>query len=499
MTYLRALLGTALVTTTLLALHGTASARPQQQGAAAPTVVAAERPDIVLITTDDQTLMDLAKMPITRRLLKEQGVTFSGISPHPLCCPARAEILTGQFAQNNGVRSNVGEQGGYQALDTSSTVATWLRDAGYQTAFMGKFLNGYAGSSIDDPAPGWDEWHPTVAGVYNYTDFSIGHNGVAQPYSDSYQTDVFAGLAVRTIEKFAASPEPFFLWQSFVAPHRSCQPGGPQSCWGPPVPAPRHRGLFPDAVPPAFGDPSYNEEDVRDKPAWVRNTGRISAQRRDRIIADHRARLRALQSVDQAVGRMVRALADSGRLDNALVIFTSDNGYLHGEHRIGGKNVPYEPALQVPFLMRGPDLPAGTVSTQVAATVDIAPTIAAAAGATPTLTTDGRNLLPVARGDASSWHSLLIQAGREPRVATSGDWFFRGVRTPRYTYVTYPGTRERELYDRLTDPHQLVNVAPSPRYREVRAELARRLEILGPCKGAACRQPFAPLPLPGAG
>ena len=124
-------------------------------------------PNIVLITTDDQTVTDLAKMPITRRLLKEQGVTFSGISPHPLCCPARAEILTGQFAQNNGVRGNVGSQGGYQALDTSSTVATWLRDAGYQTAFMGKFLNGYQGASINDPAPGWDEWHPTVAGAYN--------------------------------------------------------------------------------------------------------------------------------------------------------------------------------------------------------------------------------------------------------------------------------------------------------------------------------------------
>ena len=196
---------------------------------------------------------------------------------------------------------------------------------------------------------------------------------------------------------------------------------------------------------------------------------------------------------------MVRALADSGRLDNALVIFTSDNGYLLGEHRIGGKNVPYEPALQVPFLMRGPDLAAGTVSTQVAATVDIAPTIAAAARATPTLTTDGRNLLPVARGDASSWHTLLIQAGREPKVVTSGDWFFRGVRTTRYTYVTYPGTRERELYDRLIDPHQLVNVATRPQYREVRAELARRLKILGPCKGAPCRQRFAPLPRPGTG
>ena len=158
------------------------------------------RPNVLLITTDDQTLTDLAVMPRTRRLIAGQGVSFDGMSPHPLCCPARAEILTGQFAQNNGVRSNRGPYGGYKRLHTRNTIATWMQDAGYRTIFMGKFLNGYNAEVYSGHAPGWDDWNPTVRGVYNYDHFTVRHNDRLRTYH-KYQTDVFTDLANHKIRK----------------------------------------------------------------------------------------------------------------------------------------------------------------------------------------------------------------------------------------------------------------------------------------------------------
>ncbi|MBA3233257.1 MAG: sulfatase [Propionibacteriales bacterium] len=476
----------------LTAPQGIASPLPPENHAA----IGGQRPDIVLITTDDQTLRDLRHMPVTRRLLQAKGVTFTGLSPHPLCCPARAEILTGQYAQNNGVYSNTGAHGGYQHFRPGSTVATWLHRAGYQTAFMGKFLNGYGRSDIHDPTPGWDEWHPTVAGVYNYTDFTINHNGRLRSYHDSYQTDVYAQLGARTVRDFAQDSSPFFMWQSFVAPHGSCGATAELHCWGPPVPAKRHQGLFATEVPPAFSDPSYDEADVRDKPSWLQNRPRISPTVRHRLVRLHRMRLRALQSVDEGVRHLVRALAHTGRLDNTLIIFTSDNGYLFGEHRLNGKNYPYEPALKVPFLMRGPGLPVGVTAPNVAASLDIAATIAAAAHADPTLRVDGRNLLPLVTGPSRGRDTVLIQAGTQFDNPAAPSWRFRGVRTQRYTFVRYPQTNEHELYDRRTDPAQQRNVSADPRYFETRRELGRRLGALKDCSGAVCRQHFGAVPLP---
>ena len=466
---------------------------------AAPVAVAT-RPNVVLITTDDQSLDDLAFMPATRQLLAVQGASFDGISPHPLCCPARAEILTGQFAQNNGVLDNAGARGGYSALDTSSTLATWLHDAGYRTAFMGKFLNGYDASTIDDPAPGWNEWHPTIGRIYNYTDFTIlGDGGQPQAYADDYQTDVYADLAVDTLRRFGApradgsAHAPFFLWTSFVAPHSTCSRATSLPCWMAPLPAERHSGMFLDQRPPAFSDPAYDEPDVSDKSSFVRSLSRFTDTQHRQILRSHRLRLQALQAVDEAVGRILRVLKNTGDLDNTVVIFTSDNGFLQGEHRIVGKNQPFEQALRVPFLMRGPGIPPGVTVPQIAATVDIAPTVAAVAGVRPGLTVDGRNLLPVVAG-AGSWSTLLVQGSSKPAFGGPVDWYFRGVRTGRYTYVWYPSTGERELYDRRADPSQLQNVARNPRYRDVRVALKNRLDALKGCSGRTCRTSFGPLP-----
>jgi N-acetylglucosamine-6-sulfatase len=490
---------TMLTTTALLIAGSTALARTTSPPASAtPPPNSAQhgwRPNIVLITTDDQNASDMRWMPRTRRLLGDAGVTFTdSISPHPLCCPARAEMLTGQFAQNNGVRTNDGRYGGWPSLDDKAqTIGRWLQDAGYRTMFTGKFLNQYDGQDV----AGWDQWHAFVgAGVYSYYDFTVSHNGRRRFHGGIHQADFLAARTVTGIRRFSDADHPFFIWQSHVAPHGACLPDREPSCWTHPVPARRHDGDLGRARPPAFGDPSFNERDLSDKPSYVREWKRMDR----RAIAEtrrlHVARVETLRGVDAAVAKTLRALRTAGELRSTLVLFTSDNGYLLGEHRIKDKDVPYEPALRVPLLMRGPGVPEGVRRHQQVATVDLAPTVVDAAGTTATRVMDGRSLLPLARtARTNGYGTLLIQGGpRTDRKDPSG-WFYRGVRTRRYTFVKYPRYRT-ELYDRLRDPHQLHNLARDRRYRDVRAALAQRARALRDCSGASCRRPFAPLPRP---
>ena len=305
---------------------------------ASPAIVAAafapdDRPNIVLISTDDQTVQDLRWMPKTKALLAAQGVTFQGISPHPLCCPARAEILTGQYAHNNGVYSNAGKYGGYQALShPDNTIGAWLKDAGYRTGFSGKFLNGYSWEQHGRPA-GWDFWDPTVLGTYAYTGYTTANNGVPRPAPPGeYITDYVAQVTREHIELWSNQSRPFFFWASYVAPHTKCDEAK-ESCHRPPIPAEQYASAYPTAVNPATAKPSFNERDVTDKPKRVRGPKRDRAKLQRLFLQ----RIRTLVSVDDAVENTVQALAESGELQNTVIIFTSDNGYLLGEHRLRGK------------------------------------------------------------------------------------------------------------------------------------------------------------------
>jgi arylsulfatase A-like enzyme len=468
-----------------------------------PTAVAdrapVPRPNIVLITTDDEADDDMRWMPRTRRLLGRAGVTFrDSVSPHPLCCPARAEILTGQFAQNNGVRTNEGQpHGGFRAMNSyRDTIGPWLQAAGYRTAFVGKFLNGYRSTS--PRVPGWNQWHPLLEdmGAYRYYDFATRDNDVVRRHPKVHVSDFIAADTARLVRRFAAQRRPFFIWQSHVAPHGACVPRGDASCWGPPVPAQRHSSMFEGVRPPSFDDPAFLEQDVADKPAYLKGLS-TSSQRREAIRQNFVRRIQSLQSVDQAVARTIRVLRRTGELRNTVVLFTSDNGFLLGEHRWTGKDVPYEPSLQVPLLVRGPGLPRGVTRTATVATVDLAPTFVELAHARPTVPLDGRSLLGVARHRAATgWTSLLIQDGRRLGERPGVGWSYRGVRTPRYTYVEY-SRYGSELYDRRLDPHQLTNVAGRLAYRAVERELRRRAHALRGCSGRGCRRDFGPLPRRG--
>lgn len=442
------------------------------------------RPNVVLVMTDDMRDDDLRAMPLTRRLIADRGLDFTdATSPHPLCCPARAELVTGQYAQNNGVQHNAGPFGGFQALDPTHEISSWFTRAGYQTGFVGKFLNGY--TARDTRPSGWTHWDALVAGVYDYVDFAFADDDESPAtYRDSYVTDVIAERTNDTVRRFARKDEPFLLFSWHLAPHYRLDDGRAV----PPPSAPRDADKFAEAVPPSFDEPSFNERAVLDQPRPFRNRRAADPQV---VLREHRARLRALQSVDRAVASLVETLRETGELERTVIVFTSDNGYSLGEHRFLGKNVLTDPVLQVPLLVRGPGIAPGTSSDLPVTLVDLPTTFAAIAGASPGWTVDGTSVVPTLRGlDQPFRDTTLVQTGDD-----GGDgWAYRGVRTDRYLYGV--NGADAFLYDVELDPHQLVNRIDDPSYAAVRADLEQRRSQLITCHGTACNQTFGVPPEP---
>jgi len=303
--------------------------------------------------------------------------------------------------------------------------------------------------------------------------------------------------------------QPFFVSVMPLAPHGETRFA--DSVKRNPRPAKRHRDAFVDDPLPR--PPSFNERDVSDKPEGIRNRPRLDRAERQRVRRWNNDRRASLLAVDDLVARLVETLAESGELDNTLFVFTSDNGFLLGEHRLRGKNQVYDENLQVPLLVRGPGVPSGETSTALAETVDLAPTILDAAGALDDVRrsgrVDGRSLLDLFRGERARPPSstTLIQAGTKRRAAVRGNdgWAFRGVTTARYTYAEH-FTGQSELYDRQVDPHELDNLLelrsgdlrPGAReYAEVLDALRSRLRDLRSCQGPAeCDRRYPPLPDP---
>lgn len=456
-------------------------------------VTIGDQPNIVLITSDDQTKLELKWMPQTRQLLGDAGLTFNNmIAPHPNCCPARAQILSGEYAQNNGVRTNSPPWGGHEGFDPSTALPVWLQEAGYRTGFIGKYMHGY--DENDGIEPGWDQWKPIVGTLSDYRSFLQYDNGTLVQFGETdYYTDVVAQQSADLVSDFSATSEPFFLWSSFIAPHGTCQGNTEADCSGPPPAADRHAAVSGDVVLPSLTARSFNEADVTDKRSDIQKAAPLDPVVQQTLFTQ---RLRALAALDEAVAGIVAALTAAGTLDDTVILFTSDNGYLFGEHRLTGKNVPYEESLRVPLVMRGPEVPAGEHRKQTVAMVDLAPTIAELADADPMVEIDGRSLLGYAVHDRRQRdRGLLIQAGSKGKDEATA-WQWRGVRTKRYTLVRWQGPRFVELYDRTTDPDQLTNVALDPAYRRVRRVLADYLDTLEDCAGSKCRTLVPDLPEP---
>jgi N-acetylglucosamine-6-sulfatase len=454
-------------------------------GAGRPAGRVAARPNILVIMTDDQTVESVRVMANVNRMLAAQGTTFlNSFVSYPLCCPSRATFLSGEYSHNHGVVGN-NYVNGLSRFDQTNTLATWLRSAGYRTALVGKYLNGYGTRTARGIPPGWSEWYAGVRLAYfNHT---MQRNGTVVKYgtrTQDYQTDVYTRTALDFIHRHGRQVKPWFLWVSYWAPHLGAprEDGDPQGMRTP-APAPRHKGLF--AREPVPTPPSFNEADVSDKPTEIRAKRRFTPQEIEGIKEDYRQRLESLLAVDEGVKSLIDALKARGVLKRTLIIFTSDNGYLLGEHRVPeGKELPYEPSIRVPLIVRGPGIAHGRRLEQPVANVDLAPTIVEAARAKTRRLFDGRSLLPVFADPGLEWgRDILIERG--PGAGYLGARQYTGIHTPRYVYIEYRNG-ERELYDLARDPDQLRSLHTDPAYSAVQAELARRLAALRDCAGASC-------------
>ena len=453
------------------------------------TPAAAEaKPNIVVLMTDDQTLASMSVMPKTTRLLGDRGTTFTrSFVSYSLCCPSRATLFTGQYAHNHGVLSNGLPTGGYSRLDKSNWLPLWLQAAGYRTMHVGKFLNGYGVvSPPTEVPPGWNDWHATVdPSTYTYYGYAVNENGILRTYGaagepDFYSTDFFARRADELIAAAAPSDQPFFLSVAFLAPHAG-GPAEPDDPRGHPTPAvpPRYANAFSSVALPLT--PAWNEADMSDKPVAMQQRRPISFARAAAIQEGYQQRLESLLAVDDAVESIVGALRSSGELDDTLIMFTSDNGFFHGEHRVpNGKLLVYEPSIRLPLLMRGPGVPEGAVRRQLVTNADLSPTILDAAGARPGRPQDGRSLFDLLDDPGAQWgRELLIEGG------TNQGLTFTALRNYRWKYVEHT-TGEVELYDLERDPDELVSLHADPALAPLRAELAARLAALRACAGTSC-------------
>jgi arylsulfatase A-like enzyme len=391
--------------------------------------------------------------------------------------------------------------GGYLKLDYRNTLPVWLQQAGYYTAHIGKFLNGYgqqdhplvSGVPPYEIPPGWNEWYGSIdpTFTYRYFRFRLNENGTSVRYSSAaahYQTDVYVAKARAFLEQRAQARDgkPFFLSVAFLAPHTDDKSHYSVT------PAPRHQGRFAALSLPR--PPSFNEANVTDKPSFIKALPRLTSTEVNDITNLYRSRLESLLAVDEGIATLLEVLHDTGQLENTVVIFLSDNGFFHGEHRIKtGKYHLYEESIRIPLIMRGPGIPAGQTIARLAVNIDLAATILDLADATPGRVQDGRSLVPLMQNPGMSWRTNFLVEGAAVE-ADGQQAAFVAARSQRYLYSEHntdastPEPEETQFYDLSADPYQLQSQhnSTSPTHKTEMNKLKARLSKLKTCAGANC-------------
>jgi N-acetylglucosamine-6-sulfatase len=500
------------------------------------------RPNILVVMTDDMAASDVKLMPHVQKLLAGKGTTFDdAVDSFPLCCPARATFITGQYAHNHGVKGNFYPYGWYGLKHRGNTLPGWLQDAGYRTALIGKWLNGYGARDAHGEVPrGFDIWRGLLdVSAYDYFNFVMNRDGDLRAWGDAdfarklvefakievtpnpaglagvlakltelfgpapysywgtekekdYSPDVTGQVTENLVRGERKSKKPFFIWWAPAAPHREDVSTTLMGRSGPdPRPAPRYADRSKSYTLPE--PPSFNEADLSDKPSNMRNAARpMSDSQIAQLQLDYEGRAGSLLAVDDHVAKLVKALRQTDQLKNTVIVFVSDNGWLQGEHRItGDKFLPYEESLRVPLIIRGPGVPKGQEVHGQVSNIDFAPTLLDVADAKPGRTMDGVSLLPTIedpskRPDRALEIEALAPLFEQPVPVNAWDRPYTGVRTDRYTYVVWTETGEKELYDRKADPYELENLAGDPAYAAVESKLASKLAKLADCSGKSC-------------
>lgn len=421
-------------------------------GAAAAAEPTPSRPNVVLIVSDDQTMDSLAAMPFLTSKPGGHWIEFTNAFENtPWCCPTRATLLSGLYSHHHGVVESNGAP-----FDESSTVATWLQSAGYRTGLTGKYLNDYPYGQPPYTPPGWSDWFANVDRSQHYN-YYMNDNGNLVFYGNlptDYQTDVVARRAESFIHSSAG--EPFFLYAAPVAPHSPLQP-------------PVRYATTPVTV---TRPPNFNELDVSDKPAWIQQTPLLSNKDAGQQDKNRAKSFRMVMAVDDLVRTVYQALLDTGQLENTVIIFMTDNGYLFGEHRQTEKTCIYEECIRTPMFMRVPWLPQRT-EPELFSSVDIAPTVAELAGIVPQAPVDGLSAVSLLYDASTPWRSGLLTefAGTTDRPR------FWSIRTADWKYAEL-ATGERELYDMANDRYELENRAGDPALADLQASLSAELEAL---------------------
>jgi N-acetylglucosamine-6-sulfatase len=476
-----------LVLSALLASQwgcGSGTPAPTAPTATAPVVVPTPKPlNVVVIMTDDQEDVSSAEMPRLQALIAAQGVNFqNAIATTPLCGPSRATVMTGRYAHNHGVRGNDGPLGGYAIYRDSGNEAdslpVWLHAAGYHTAYVGKFTNGYGPGWTSKP-PGWDDWL-ALTEPQAYNDFTFNEDG--KDYNaprGEYQTDYLTTRALEYLKRTEANDDqPFFLMVAPYAPHNVAKY------------ASRHATMFSSAGAPRF--PNFNEADVSDKPRHIQRISMFTPAQITAIDNEYRNSLRALQAVDEMIEKLVQALDAQGELDHTAIIFFSDNGISTGAHRFTDKTAPYAESLDIPLFIRVPGGPKGVTLNHLVGNIDLPATILDWAHIPFPPGIEGRSLTPLLAASPppiSAWRpDLLIEYWDNTNPTTTIMPTYQGVRLDNGVdsalYVQHI-TGEEEYYDSRTDPYQMDNTVNS-RPTEVN-KMNARMKVLAACRGVSCR------------
>jgi N-acetylglucosamine-6-sulfatase len=464
-------LGTAMVSVVLVLLS-TNGLLKEKQGAEAQTT---SRPNIVFIMTDDLDELAMEQLGGIRNIMNANGVTFeNAYVTYSLCCPSRATFFRGQYPHNHGVigldtaTPPSGDAKWRELGRDQNTVATWLNDAGYQTKYIGKYMNGY--NDLYKP-PGWDEWFVLQGNVNNN---QVNDDGQSITLA-GHSTDAFANEATDFIRRSSANQAPFFVMVGTKAPH------------APPEVATRYQNSFVDTPLPR--PPNFDEPDVSDKPAWVQSYPRMSQSVIDTTTTEYRQGLRSMLSVEDLLRQTITTLQETGELNNTYIFFTSDNGVHRGQHRVPfGKKAAYEETIGVPLMVRGPGIPASEVRQQLVINNDLAPTIAELAGVNIPSFVDGKSFAPLlSSSPPSSWRTAFLEeawkeeGGTNARVPTH-----KSVHTKDYILIEN-NTGEKELYDLSADPYQLQSISRTANSEQLYSTLGNRLNALRACSGEGCR------------
>lgn len=464
-----------------------------------------QKPNIIFILTDDQDRESLGAMPRTRDLFPL--VFKNHFLTDPVCCPSRETFMTGQYAHNHGVRSNSRQPGlirnnqewggWWAARSRQKNIGLWLKRQGYRTALIGKYLNGFDSTR---PIPrGWSDTFLSLddhaKGYFNYRMLDNGQIRLFGEKAREYSSTVMTNRAIKNIYQGKKKKKPLFLFLSYNTPHN-----GTTSSRQPhldPEPHPRDRGALLNQIPNVEDSPNFNHVDP-EKAEYMKYAKEIGPEKTVKLQTRMRSRWQSLYSLDREIARLVRAVKKAGQEKNTYFFLTTDNGFFLGQHRLVGKFLPYEEATRFPLLVRTPKMRRGQEDALVG-NIDFVPTVLDLAGARAPKghRVDGSSLLPLIRGQATSWRQEIIletfptvnyeveKGPHQPYVAirSKDDVFIRYQKNGIWP-TTWNG--EEEYYDLRSDPYQMNNSVSDPRYESRVKYLRRQAEKLRDCSGKSC-------------